>query len=127
MFDQITEQFQRTLKPVSDLATINAQVTEQLLQQQTNLFTGMMNDGVNFAKNVSEQKDMGAILEAQKSYAEGVQEKLVATTKDAYAVMTQAQEKVGEVLKTAFAEAKENAAEVTAKATKAATKAAAAK
>lgn len=120
MFDQITEQFQKSMKPMSELAAINVKATEQLMQQQTSLFTGMMNDGMTFAQGLSGQKDVAAVMEAQKSYAEGVQEKVVSAAKDAYAVITETQEKASEVLKGAFAEAKETASAV---ATKAAPKA----
>ncbi len=122
MFDQITEQFQKTMKPVSELAAINVKATEQLMQQQTNLFTGMMNDGMSFAQNLSGQKDVAAAMEAQKSFTEGTQEKLVSAAKDAYAVITETQEKASEVLKGAFAEAKETTSAAATKATKAAAK-----
>ncbi|BFM17856.1 hypothetical protein R50073_40390 [Maricurvus nonylphenolicus] len=122
MFDQITEQFQKSMKPMSELAAINVKATEQLMQQQTSLFTGMMNDGMTFAQGLSGQKDVAAVMEAQKSYAEGVQEKVVSAAKDAYAVITETQEKASEVLKGAFAEAKETASAVATKATAKASK-----
>lgn len=120
MFDKIAVQFQNSLKPVNALVAVNAKALEQLAQQQTALFTGVLNDGVAYAEGLSAQKDVAGIVEAQKAYAEGLQEKVVAAAKDAYVVLTETQEHAGEVLKGAFAQVKEAAAEAAPKAGKAA-------
>lgn len=125
MFDQLTKQFQKTMQPMSELVAINARACEQLLQQQTGLLTGVMNEGANYAQSMGYQQDLASMMDAQKSYAENLQEKLVTAAKDSYAVMAQTQGEIGGVLNGAFSEAKEAAAEATAKATKAATKASA--
>ena len=129
MFDKIAEQiqnsfkadqFQNSFKPVSELFAVNVKAMEQLAQQQTALFTGVLNDGVAYAEGLSAQKDIAGIVEAQKAYVEGVQEKVVAAAKDTYAVLTETQEKAGEVLKGAFVQAKEAATAAAPKAAKAA-------
>lgn len=119
MFDKVAEQFQNSFKPVSDIVSVNAKAMEKLAQQQTSLFTGVLNDSVAYAEGLSGQKDVAGIVEAQKAYAEGVQEKMVSAAKDAYAVMTETQEKLGEVMKGAFAQANEVAAVATPKPAKA--------
>ncbi len=124
MFDKIAEQFQNSFQPMGELVAINAKALEQLAKQQTTLFTGVLNDGVAYAEGLSGQKDIAGIVEAQKVYAEGVQEKVVTAAKDAYAVMAETQEKAGEILKGAFTQAKEAATAVTPVAPKAAPKAA---
>jgi phasin family protein len=93
MFDQMTQQFEKSFAPVNELVNVNVKVAEQLAQQQAALFTGMLNDGVAHAQKLSAQKDVAAVVEAQKAYAEDVQEKVVTAAKDAYAVVTKAQEK----------------------------------
>jgi phasin family protein len=103
MFDQFTEQFQNSFAPVNELVNVNVKAAEQLAQQQAALFTGMLNEGVAHAQNLATQKDVAAVVEAQKTYAENVQEKVVAAAKDAYSVVTDAQEKAGELLKGSFA------------------------
>ncbi len=102
MFDQFTKQFENAYAPVNDLVSLNVKAAEQLAKQQAALFTGMINDGVAHAQNLSNQKDISAVAVAQKEYAEGVQEKLTAAAKDAYSVMTGTQEQAGELLKGAF-------------------------
>lgn len=103
MFDQFTEQFQNSFAPVNELVNVNVKAAEQLAQQQAALFTGMLNEGVAHAQSLANQKDVAAVVEAQKAYAENVQEKVVAAAKDAYGVVTNAQEKTGELLKGSFA------------------------
>ncbi len=118
------EQFQNAFKPVNALVAVNAKALEQLAQQQTALFTGLLNDGVAYAESLSGQKDVAGIVESQKAYAEGVQEKVVAAAKDAYTVLNETQEKAGEVLKGAFAQAQEVATATAPKAEKPAAKSA---
>ena len=83
MFDKINEQIQKSLKPVTELASVNAKALEQWAQQQNTLFTSLLNAGVAFAEGVSEKKDVNSLVEAQKAYVEGVQEKVVAAAKAA--------------------------------------------
>ncbi len=110
MFDKVNEQIQKSLKPVTELASVNAKALEQLAQQQNELFTNLLNGGVAFAEGATEQKDANSLVEAQREYAKGLQETVVAAAKDAYAVISSAQEKSGEVLKTAIADAQANVA-----------------
>jgi len=105
MFDKVNEQFQKSLKPVTELVSVNAKAMESLVQQQNALFSSLLNQGVAFVDGATEKKDLKSLVEAQKSYAEGVQDQVAAAAKDAYDVITSAQEKAGEVLKTAMEEA----------------------
>ncbi|MCV6624827.1 MAG: phasin family protein [Cellvibrionaceae bacterium] len=110
MFEQVNEQIQKSLKPMSELASVNAKALEQLASQQNALFTGLLNDGVNFSQSLTEKQDVNAMVEAQKAYLEGVQEKIVAAAKETYDVISDAQEKAGEVLKVAAEEVQANVA-----------------
>ena len=110
MFDKINEQIQKSLKPITELASLNAKALEQLAQQQSSLFTTLLNDGVALTESATEKQDVKSLVEAQKNYAQGVQEKIVAAAKDAYEVITSAQQKAGEVLKTATEEVQSSVA-----------------
>lgn len=116
MYAQITEQFEESLKPASELLQINVKVAETLAQQQTSLFTSFMNDGLAFTQSIMGQKDVAGILNAQKEYGEEVQSKLVESSKEAYATITEAQDAVADLFKGSFAKAQEAAAEVAPKA-----------
>ncbi|GLS27535.1 phasin family protein [Marinibactrum halimedae] len=106
MFDKIVEQAQSAYKPLSEMMTINAEAMEKLTEKNTTLFTGMMNDGITYAKDLAAQKDLAGIYETQKSYAENIQEKVMSAAKDSYSLMTDTSEKVGEILNGAFSEIK---------------------
>ncbi len=116
MFDQLTEQFEKTMKPVNAMFAANAKVLEQLAQQQTKLFTDVLSDSVAYTETLGSQKDAAGLFEVQKSFVEGVQVKMVNATKEAQNLFTDAQEKSSVALKAIFAEGQK----VTAAATKAA-------
>ena len=116
MFTQITEQFENSLKPVNALVANNAKVLEQLAQQQTKLFTDVLNDSVAHTETLGAQKDVTAAFEVQKSFIEGVQVKLVNASKEAQNLFTDAQEKSSAAVQEFFAQAQPKAA--TAKAAK---------
>lgn len=102
MFDKINEQMQSSFKPVTDLIAVNTEVLEKLTEKQTSLFSTLMNDGVAFSKEVSGQQDVNKVIESQKAYVEGVQEQLTVVAKESYDLISSAQEKAGEVFKSAM-------------------------
>lgn len=106
-FENFNEQFEKSLKPYNELVNVNAKALEQLAQQQAELFTSNLKEGVSYAQNLSAQKDLAAIVEEQRVFAENLQEKLTNAAKEAYGVIASAQEQAGDILKGAFAEAQE--------------------
>ncbi len=123
MFDKIVEQAQSASKPFSDIMSINAEAMEKIAEKQTSLITGVMNDSIEYAKDLAAQKDLAGVYETQKSYAEGLQEKMVSTAKETYALMTDTSEKVSELFNGAFADIKKFEAVATPQAPKAKAKA----
>lgn len=107
MLDKIADQFQNSFKPMGELAAINARALEQLAKQHSELFVGVLHDGVAYTESLTGQKDLSGLAEAQKAYATNVQEKLLSAGKCAYSVLTETQEQAGEVMKQGFAEARE--------------------
>ncbi len=126
MYSQMTEQFQNSMKPLTELMEINIKTIEALTEKQTSFFTEAMSDGLAYTQDITSQTDLASILKVQKEYGEDFQEKFMTTTKELYTTMVDAQDKVSAVMKSAFLEAKEMATpSVTpAKPAKAATKAA---
>jgi phasin family protein len=102
MFDKFNEQMQKSFKPMTDLIAVNTEVLEKLSEKQATLFSTLVNEGVAFTKEVSGQQDVNKVVESQKVYVEGLQEKLTSAAKESYDVITEAQEKAGEVFKTAM-------------------------
>jgi len=122
MLDSITKQFQDSIKPVSDLAAINAKALETLTQKQSTLFSEMLSAGVSYTEGFSGYKDLTDAAESQKAYVETVQGKMVEAAKEAYAVINETQEQAGEIMKGAFSQAQETVKAAPKAATKAAAK-----
>jgi phasin family protein len=114
MYAQISEQFEETLKPASELLQINVKTVETLAQQQTSLFTSFMNDSLAFTQSMMGQKDVAGILNAQKEFGEEVQSKLVEGSKEVYATLTEAQDAAAEIFKGSVVKAQEKAQEAAA-------------
>ncbi|EGG99053.1 putative granule-associated protein [gamma proteobacterium IMCC2047] len=117
MFEKMTEQFENTMKPVNSMFATNAKVLEQLAQQQTKLFSDVLNDSIAYTETLGAQKDVIGMFEAQKSFVESVQVKMVNATKDAQNLFADVQEKTGATVKEFFENGQKAAATAT-KATK---------
>jgi phasin family protein len=109
MIDQMNEQLQKAMQPVTELAAANAKALELLVGQQQALFSNLMTASMSFSSSVTDNKDVNSLAAAQKTYAEGVQAQVVAAAKDAYEVISVAQAKAGEVVQAAMQEAGVNA------------------
>lgn len=101
MYEKFFEQAQNAMKPFNDMMTLNTKIMEEMGEKQKAFMTEMMNDSMTFAKELSSQKDYSGVYQTQKAYLEGLQEKWIAASTDAYELMTANQEKVGEMIKSA--------------------------
>ena len=119
MFEDVTEQFGKTLKPYNTLFAVNAKVLEKLVKQQTKLFTDVLNDSVAYTQALSNQKDPFSVFETQKSYVESIQVKVANATKYTQSILTDAQEETGASFKEFWAQSQQAASTATAAATKA--------
>lgn len=99
MLEQMTEKFQTAMKPVTELGTLNLTAMQELAEKQNSLFSTLMADGMSFVETVSQQKDIMSLAEAQKTYFEGVQEKMTDSAKSSYTLITETSQKATEMLK----------------------------
>ncbi|MFT6898456.1 MAG: phasin family protein [Paraglaciecola sp.] len=99
MLDQINEQFKDSMKPVTELATLNMSVLQTLAEKQNALFSTLLSSGVSFAETASQQKDPTSLAEAQKAYLEGLQQTVTDSAKETYTLVSDAQAKAGEMFK----------------------------
>jgi hypothetical protein len=99
MLDKMNEQFQATMKPVTELATLNMSTLQELAQKQNALFSALLSSGVTFAETASQQKDITSLAEAQKAYLETLQETVTQAAKDTYTLVSSTQAKAGEMMK----------------------------
>ena len=107
MYTQLTEQFtkqmQDSFKPMTALLEINVKTIEVLAQKQAEFFTATVNQSKAFTESLTGQKDLQGVIQAQKEYGEEFQSKLVEASKDAFSVVTEAQDKATAIVKDAFA------------------------
>lgn len=104
MLDKINEQIQQSIKPVTEIASINVKALETLAEKQGEFFKYIMESSQSFATGATPGGDMNAMVDAQKAYAEELQKRIVAAAEDAYSVISTAQAKSGEILKSVVAD-----------------------
>ncbi len=99
MLDKMNEQLKDSMKPVTELATLNLNTLQELAEKQNALFSTLLSGGVSFAETASQQKDVMSLAEAQKAYLESLQETVTAAAKETYTLVSGAQAKAGEMIK----------------------------
>lgn len=104
MFDKINEQLEASTKPVNELASLSMATLQDLAEKQSALFSTLLSSSVSFVETAGKQKDVMSLAEAQKAYLESLQATLTDSAKEAYALVTGAQEKASEVIKGASEE-----------------------
>ena len=90
----IFQQSEQFFKPMTDMMALNARTFEALAEKQTGLMSEVWNDGVNYARGLSEKRDIESFYSAQKDFWDKVNQKVSSTAKDSYALLTEAQEKM---------------------------------
>ena len=99
MYEKMSEQAQSAFKPIGDLMAINSQIMQEAAEKQKDFFTDMLNQSIGFAKELGSQKDFSGVYQVQKSYLEGVQEKMINASTDAYEFFASAQERAGDAVR----------------------------
>lgn len=99
MYEKMSEQAQSALKPMNDLMSLNSRIMQEAAEKQKDFFTDMLNESMTYAKDLGSQKDFSGVYQVQKSYIEGVQEKFLNASTDAYEFLTSVQERAGDVVK----------------------------
>ena len=104
MLEQMNEQLKESLKPVTELATLNMSTLQALAEKQNALFTTLLSSGVSFAETAGQQKDVMSLAEAQKAYLETLQETITESAKETYTLVSGAQQQAGAMIKEASEE-----------------------
>lgn len=104
MFEQLNDQLKESMKPVTELATLNMSTLQDIAEKQNALFSSLLSDGMSFVETASKQKDVMSLAETQKAYIEGLQETVTEAAKESYEVITSAQKKATELIKEASEE-----------------------
>ena len=105
MIDKMNEQLEASMAPLKELTALNVATLQQLAEKQSALFSTLVSNGVTFAETAGQQKDVVSLAEAQKAYLEALQATVTDSAKEAYTVVSEAQQKAGSLLKTVSEEA----------------------
>ncbi|MBU2978605.1 phasin family protein [Alteromonas sp. C1M14] len=99
MFEQMNEQMQTAMKPVTDLAALNMSTIQELAEKQNSLYKSLLSEGMSYFEKASQQKDLMSLAETNKAYVESMQETVADVAKSSYTVISEAQQKAGEMFK----------------------------
>jgi|GEM_PF-1494489 len=98
MYEKMYQQAESLLKPFGDIMSLNFEVMDAIREKQADFLSGMLLDSIEHVKDLSGQTSLELICEVQKKYWESVQEKVSANTQDSYTLLSDSQEKLGEVI-----------------------------
>tara|TARA_B100002049_G_scaffold228648_1_gene203367 strand:- start:271 stop:618 length:348 start_codon:yes stop_codon:yes gene_type:complete len=99
MFEQMNEQFKNAMKPMTDLASLNINTMQELAEKQNALYSSLLSENMAYFEKLTQQKDVMTAAETQRAYIESVQEKVADTMKSSYTLVSEAQQKAGEMFK----------------------------
>lgn len=122
MFGKFSEQFKQSSKPVNSWVAMNARLMENLSQNQTELFTGLLSDSVKYIETVSVQTEAKGVLAANSELAEAMRDRFAVASKGAYSTLSHVQTEMKDVVKSSIEDTTVAVKEVTKEATKAAEK-----
>lgn len=58
MFEQLNDQLKESMKPVTELATLNMSTLQDIAEKQNALFSSLLNDGMSFVENARDRKSV---------------------------------------------------------------------
>jgi phasin family protein len=103
MLDKLVQSGKTGLKPITELFSVNAKAIEKLTSQQSAFIAECMSDSMKQAQELASKKDLSALFESQKNYAEQMQQKWVDNAKQTLELMNEARESATAVLESLFA------------------------
>lgn len=101
MFEAFTKQWQQGLKPMTELAAVNAKAIEQLSQQQTKLFNTALQSNVEYAQELSQQQDVAGMVATQSDFLKKLQSDLSQAGTDTYQLALAAKDEAQQLLNSA--------------------------
>ena len=104
MFGKFSEQLKKSSKPINSLMAMNAKAMEDLSQNQTELFAGLLTDSVKFIESVTVQTEVKGVVAAGSEYAESMRDRFAMASKGAYSTLSHMQAELKDVMKTSLDE-----------------------
>lgn len=107
MFGQFSEQMKKSSQPVNELLAANIKAIETVTKQQTQFFSGLVEDSVKLMQTVAQQTEVQGMIAAQSVYAESVRERLTSNSKITYNTVSAVSKKYTDALQSGISTATE--------------------
>ncbi len=102
MFNQFTELFQTSLKPIEKLVELNISTTSTVAHQQGLLIASLLDNSISFRENMSATTDINHFVAEQSKFSADVQSQLTETMKQTSETLTKAQEDAAAIINESF-------------------------
>ena len=102
MFNQFTELFETSLKPIDKLVELNLATANTVLHQQGLLIASLIDDSFVFSQNMSMTTDITNLIAEQSKFNANVKSQLTEAINNASGTLTQAQKDVEVILSESF-------------------------
>ena len=90
MFNQFSELFQTSLKPIDKLVELNISTASTVAHQQGLLIASLIDDSLSFSRNISVTTDITNLVAEQSKFSSGVQSQLSEAIKQTSGTLTKA-------------------------------------
>lgn len=111
MFGQFSEQMKNSSQPASELLAANIKAMEAVTKQQTQFFSGLVDDSVKLMQSIAKQTEIKDVLAAQAVYAGSVRERFSSTSAVTYATISSVSKQYTDALKSGYEAISETAQE----------------
>lgn len=105
MYTKYYSDWQNAMKPMADLATINAQAWERLVKTQMDFMSSCFDMGMNQINSLSGSKDMPGAIESQNAFVGDISKKMTDVMQDNMKVLSETNEAVAQVMESAVQKA----------------------
>jgi phasin family protein len=102
MFGQFSEQMKNPSQPASELLAANIKAIEAVTKQQTQFFSGLVDDSVKLMQSIAKQTEIKDVLAAQAVYAESVTERLTISSAVTYETISSVSQQYTDALKSGY-------------------------
>ena len=102
MFNQFTELFQTSLKPIEKLVELNISTASTVAHQQGLLVASLIDDSISFSQNMPVTTDITEFVAEQSKFNADVQSQLTEAIKKTSGTLTKAQKDAEAILSDSF-------------------------
>ena len=102
MFNQFTELFQTSLKPIEKLVELNISTASTVAHQQGLLIASLVDDSISFSQNIPVTTDITEFVAEQSKFNADVQSQLTEAMKQTSETLTKAQKDAEIILSDSF-------------------------